>query len=173
MASVRRDDKEAPMDSFYRFEARFTALVPIGPVPDGLRLDAHFEGRVVEGELTGATVSGIDYVRFRSDGVGVLDVREVLVRDGQCVEVQAGGYMIPPAAFALPSPEVMLSPEFAWPDVELPVHGFVTFRTATQEWEQLNRTVGTFNGIANPGVGTLVIEAETLVPRSLAARIGS
>jgi hypothetical protein len=53
------------------------------------------------------------------------------------------------------------------------VHGFVTFRTATQEWEQLNRTVGTFNGIVNPGAGTLVIEAETLVPRSLAASIGS
>ena len=46
------------MDSLYRFEARFTALDPIGVVPDGLRLDAHFEGRVVEGRLAGATVTG-------------------------------------------------------------------------------------------------------------------
>lgn len=161
------------MEPLYRFEARITAMVPIGLMPEGVRLDAHFEGRVVEGELAGATVAGIDYLRFRSDGVGVLDVREVLMRDGDCVEVRAGGYVIPAAGVALPSAEVMLAPEFEWPEVELPVHGFATFATATQQWQQLNRTVGTFNGIANPGAGTLVIEAHALIPETIAARIAS
>jgi hypothetical protein len=161
------------MDSLYRFEARFTAVVPIGVVPDGLRLDAHFEGRVVEGRLAGATVAGVDYLRFRSDGVGVLDVREVLARDGDRVEVEAGGYLVPPAGFAMPSPKVMLAPDFAWPEVELPVHGFATFRTAMDGWQELNRTVGLFNGIANPGAGTLVIEAERLVPTGVTARIAA
>jgi hypothetical protein len=161
------------MDSLYRFEARFTALVPIGEVPDGLRLDAHFEGRVVEGRLAGATVTGVDYLRFRSDGVGVLDVRIVLARDGDRIEVEAGGYLFPPAGFALPPLEVMLAPDFAWPEVELPVHGFATYRTAMDRWQELNHTVGLFNGVANPGAGTLVIEAERSVRTGVPARIGA
>jgi hypothetical protein len=161
------------MDSLYRFEARFTALVPIGVVPDGLRLDAHFEGRVVEGRLAGATVTGVDYLRFRSDGVGVMDVRVVLARDGDRVEVEVGGYVVPPAGVALPPPEVMLAPEFAWPEVELPLYGFATYRTAMDWWQELNSTVGLINGVANPGAGTLVIEAERLVPTGGTARIAA
>jgi hypothetical protein len=82
-------------------------------------------------------------------------------------------YLIPPAGLALPSPEVMLTPEFTWPEVDLPVHGFAMFRTAAQEWQELNRTVGTFNGSANPGAGTLVIEAKAFVPTSVAAHISA
>jgi hypothetical protein len=159
------------MAFLYRFEARFTALVPIGPVPDGIRLDAHFEGRVREGALAGATVRGTDYLRFRSDGVGVLDVREVLARDGQSVEVRAGGYLFPPAGFALPPADVLVAPDFTWPEVELPFHGFATFSTAAPAWQQLNHTVATFNGVANPGAGTLVVEAEALTPAPVSARV--
>ena len=161
------------MEPLYRIEAQFTELVLFGPVPEGVRLDAHFEGRVVEGQLAGASVRGVDYLRFRSDGVGVLDVREVLTRDGDCVEVQAGGYLIPPTGFALPPHEVMQAPEFEWPEVELPLHGFATFATATQEWQKLNRTVGTINGIANPGAGTLVVEGHALIPAPVAEPISS
>ena len=159
------------MEPLYRFEAQFTALVPIGAVPDGVRLDAHFEGSVVEGELAGWTVRGVDYLRFRSDGVGVLDAREVLLRDAESVEVRAGGYLIPPAGFALPAPEVLLAPDFVWPELELPFYGFATFATAAQPRQQLNRTVGTFNGIANPGAGTLVVEAHPLIPKAVTARV--
>ena len=161
------------MAALYRFEARFTALVPIGPVPDGIRLDAHFEGRVVEGELAGATVRGIDYLRFRSDGVGVLDVREVLAQDGQTVEVRAGGYLTPPAGFALPPTEVRAAPDFTWPEVDLPFHGFALFSTAAREWQQLNRTVATFNGVANPGASTLVVEAEAMTATPVGARVAA
>jgi len=67
----------------------------------------------------------------------------------------------------------MLAPDFEWPEVELPLHGFATFATGTQQWQQLNRIVGTFNGIANPGAGTLLIEAHALIPETIAARIVS
>jgi hypothetical protein len=75
--------------------------------------------------------------------------------------------LIPPPEFALPSPDaIVVALSFAWPDVEVPLLGW-TFRTATHEWEHLNRTVGTFDGFANPGTGVLVIEAESSVPSRL------
>ena len=40
------------MDSF-AFEAAMTRLVPIGLVPDGLRLDAHYQGKTTEGRCPG------------------------------------------------------------------------------------------------------------------------
>jgi hypothetical protein len=83
---------------------------PTRLVPDGLRLDAPFAGSVVDGELAGAMVRGVDDVRFRRDGVGMLDVRDVPVRGSDCGEVRAGGYPIPPAGSALPSLGVMLAP---------------------------------------------------------------
>jgi hypothetical protein len=67
----------------------------------------------------------------------------------------------------------MLAPDFEWPEVELPLHGYATFATGAQPWQHLNHTVGTFNGIANPGAGTLLVEAHALVPETIAARIAS
>ena len=60
------------MEAVYRFEATLTESVPVGLVPEGVRLDVHFEGEVVEGALTGARVRGIDYLLLRADGVGVI-----------------------------------------------------------------------------------------------------
>ena len=51
------------------------------------------------------------------------------------------------------------------------VNSSCTFATATTEWHQLNRTVGTFNGVANPGTGTLVIEVQAFVPKTVAERV--
>lgn len=88
----------------YRFEAAFTELVPIGFVPEGLRLDAHYRGSVVDGDLTGAGVRGIDYLLFRPDGIGVLDVHGTVTTDRGCIAVRAGDYLLPPAEFELPPP---------------------------------------------------------------------
>ncbi len=55
------------MDLLYRFDAQITDIVSIGVVPDDLRLDVHFEGRVTEGRLVGARVRGIDDSRDRPD----------------------------------------------------------------------------------------------------------
>jgi hypothetical protein len=67
----------------------------------------------------------------------------------------------------------MLAPEFVWPALELPVDGFATYRTSASEWRQFNRTVATFNGISNPGAGTLVIEADRSRRGTSAPPIGS
>jgi hypothetical protein len=42
--SERRDDMGPCMDPLCRFKAWFIALVPIGLVPDGLRVEAGFAG---------------------------------------------------------------------------------------------------------------------------------
>jgi hypothetical protein len=155
------------MEPLYRIEAHFTSLTVVGALPDGLRLDAHFEGRVVDGEFEGATVRGSDYLRFRPDGIGVLDVREILERDGDRIDVHAGGYLVPPDGFVMPPPEVISAPGFTWPEIDMPMHGFVTFATATPDWNELNRTVATFSGSANPGAGTIVVEAAAVVPEAV------
>jgi hypothetical protein len=61
--SERRDDKWPCMAPLYRFKAWFIALVPIGLVPDGLRLEARFGGRVVDGDLAGAMLRGASSAR--------------------------------------------------------------------------------------------------------------
>jgi hypothetical protein len=62
------------MDLLYRLEGQMTETVPIGLVPEGVRLDVYFEGRLTHGQLAGARVRGIDYLLLRADGVGVTDV---------------------------------------------------------------------------------------------------
>jgi hypothetical protein len=155
------------MDPLYSLEARFTDLVLIGPVPDGLRLDAYFEGSVTSGELAGAAVRGVDYLLFRPDGVGVMDARETIAGPGVAIALRIGGYVLPPPGFALPDPDVMASPDFAWPDIALPLHGFATFRTAAPAWRHLNHTIGLAGGAANPGTGTLVVEARAFAPQDV------
>ena len=152
------------MDVLDRFEAQFTDIVPVGVVPEGLRLDVHFEGRVTEGRLAGATVRGIDYLRYRSDGVGVLDVREVLSLDGRHVDVQAQGYIPAVAGQEFPPAEVMLAPDFQWPDAASPFHGFAMALTGAPEWQDLNSTLVAFEGSANPGTGQLLVEAWAFEP---------
>jgi hypothetical protein len=155
---------EEGMQVLYCFEAQFTEIVPVGVVPEGLRLDVHFEGRVTEGRLAGARVRGIDYLRFRPDGVGVLDVREVLRLDGRHVDVQAQGYIPAVAGQEFPPFEVMLAPDFQWPDAASPLHGFAMVRTGVPEWQDLNSTLVAFEGSANPGTGQLRVEAWAFEP---------
>ena len=52
----------------YRFEAMLTEVVPIGLVPEGIRLDAFFKGSITDGPLSGATLRGIDYLLLRAEG---------------------------------------------------------------------------------------------------------
>ena len=43
----------------------------IGLVPEGLRIDSHSTGVITDGLLAGATTTGVDYLLYRHDGVGV------------------------------------------------------------------------------------------------------
>jgi hypothetical protein len=155
------------MTLVYRFEAGITEIIPVGLVPEGIRLDAYFSGRVVEGTLSGATLRGIDYVILRADGVGVIDAHDVISTDtGQHVSLHAQGYITLPPELQLPPPEVMLSPEFQWPEVPLPLHGFVLARTGAQELAWMNHTALGFEGTVNIGLGELVVEARVMHPHS-------
>jgi hypothetical protein len=145
----------------YAFEATITRVVPIGLVPEGLRLDAYYQGRMTEGPLTGDTVDGVDYLLLRRDGVGVIDVRQVFSGEGgRTVTTRVHGYLTPSGP--MPPLEAMADPGFAWPDAEIPMHGAVDLRTAAPELQELNATVYGFTGTVNVARGELRIRAQSL-----------
>lgn len=92
----------------------------------------------------------------------MIDAYEVVSTDsGQHVSAHAQGYITPPPEVQLPPPEVILSPEFQWPDVPLPLHGFVLYRTGAEELAWMNSSALAFEGTVNVGTGKLIIEART------------
>jgi hypothetical protein len=157
------------MELLYRFEAALTDIVPIGLVPEGVRLDAHFEGTVAEGALDGARMRGVDYLLLRADGVGVIDAYETITTgDGRAISVHARGYIVPPPGVEMPPPHVLLDPDFRWPDAPLPMHGFLLFRTGAAGWEELNSTAAAFEGSVNVGAGVLTVTAQASLSSPLA-----
>lgn len=145
----------------YAFEASMTRVVPIGLVPEGLRLDANYAGTITEGPLSGAAVEGLDHFLVRPDGVGVIDARQVFSGgDGRTVASAVRGYVTPPAG--MPPLEEIADPAFVWPDVDLPMHGAVDLRTAVPEMRALNATVFGFTGTLNVARGELRVRAQTL-----------
>jgi len=151
----------------YAFDARLTSVVPIGLVPDGLRVDVSFEGTVTEGPMTGGSLTGIDYLLFRRDGVGVVDVR-MLVRlpGGGTAAVTARGYMIAP--FEMPPLETLAAPDFQWPDAETALHGCATIQTMESALAAANQTMYGFAGTTNPGRGDMRVRAHSLTSLPLA-----
>jgi hypothetical protein len=143
----------------YVLTARFTKLGPIGLVPDGIRMDNEFGGRISGGVLDGATLTGVDYFRIRTDGVGVVDARELVELGGARVAVRVTGYVLPPAGMPLPSPEALLAPDFAWPDAPFTIEAFATFETGAPELADLNRVTVIHTGTANMATGELTVYA--------------
>jgi len=106
---------------------------------------------------------------LRSDGVGVLDVRATLKTDqAENVAVEAHGYSLPPDGMPAVPPEVLLSPDFKWPDLPLPLHGFALYRTGSPRLAELNSTALAFEGTANLGTAKLEISAHQLVAAAVA-----
>jgi hypothetical protein len=114
----------------YRFEARLTDTVEIGPVGGGIRLDNYFDGRMTEGALAGARVRGIDQVRIRDDGSVVLDIRETIETDRGAISADVRGY-------AIPDPDA--------PHVH-EIRGFALFDTAVPEYAPYNTAVVAIHG---------------------------
>jgi hypothetical protein len=153
------------MELLYRFQASLTETVLVGLVPEGIRLDVHFAGQVTAGAFVGARVRGVNYLLLRGDGVGVIDEHETIdAGDGRVVSAHAQGYIVPPEGAEFPPPEVLLSPEFTWPDdVPLPVRGFVLYRTGAPDLAYLNRIVASFDGYVDVGRTQLVVAAHNAV----------
>lgn len=118
------------MNLDYRFQARLTDTVEIGPVSGGIRLDNYFDGRMTDGELAGARVRGIDRVRIRVDGSVVLDIRETIETDRGAISADVRGY-------AIPDPEVPNLHE---------IRGFAVFDTAVPEYAEYNTAVVAIHG---------------------------
>jgi hypothetical protein len=118
------------MNLDYRFQARLTDTVEIGPVSGGVRLDNYFDGRVTAGELAGARVRGIDQIRIRDDGSVVLDIRETIETDRGSISADVRGY-------AIPDPDA--------PHVH-EIRGFALFDTAVPEYAAYTTAVVAIHG---------------------------
>lgn len=150
------------MDS-YAFEGQFTNVVPIGLTPLGLRVDLDFTGTLTDGPLTGATISGTDFLLLRHDGIGQVNVQERITQGDRVVaSLRFLGYAVPP--IALPELSVLFTPDFAWPDIELPMHGAAFFEAASEEVSAATATVYGISGAVNLGAGTVHIAAKSLAP---------
>lgn len=159
-------DMETPqLELVYAFDAQFTGVLPIGVTLRGVRLDLPYSGEVVAGPLEGATVGGTDYLLLRSDGVGVMDVRAFMTtQDGDTVAVMAEGYVFMPESVELPPPDVFLSPDFVWPDMDFTLRGFALYETGSAALDAFNRAALMVGGAANMGRGTLHATAHAFYP---------
>jgi hypothetical protein len=114
----------------YRFEARLTDSVEIGPVDGGIRFDNYFDGHMTHGELAGARVRGLDQIRIRDDGSVVLDIRETIETGHGAISADVRGYAIP--------------------DRDAPqlheIRGFALFSTTVPEYAAYNTAVVAVHG---------------------------
>ena len=156
-----------PPDFAFRMEATFTDVAVIGMLPEGLRIDAHYNGSMIAGPLAGAIVRGVDYLLIRSDGVTVLDVRETITTaTGSCIAVRAQGYgsvrSEPQAGADAVPPQ---GAKVAWPDASSPLLGVAICQTTDPEFLWMNEAMLVFNGTANLGTGKLQAVGRVLTPQ--------
>ncbi len=150
----------------YEFEAQLD-VVPIGLVPEGIRMANSFEGRVRRGILEGARVWGIDHFVLRNDGVGLIDAQKTISRDDVHLFEHVRGYCLPPADLPMPPLEALLAPDFEWPDIPFAIQGFSSFRAAAPELRHLNRALAAIDGWASFATGALVVQTRLLPHRGL------
>lgn len=139
------------MNLDYRFEARLTDTVEIGPVSGGVRLDNYFDGHVTDGELAGARVRGIDQIRIRDDGSVVLDIRETIETDRGAISADVRGY-------AIPDPLASHVHE---------IRGFALFDTAVPEYAAYNTAVVAIHGSVDMVTRELEITGRAVSPAAV------
>lgn len=145
----------------YRFEAHLD-IVPIGLVPEGLRMANSFEGEVTEGLLRGARVWGIDHLLLRFDGIAIIDAQKTISLDNTHLHEHVHGYGLPPTGAPLPPVEELLRPDFVWPDATCAVLGTSTFRASGPKLQHLNAAVCRVDGWFNFASGALGVETRLL-----------
>lgn len=145
----------------YTFQAELTRITPVGLTVLGLRIDFSFTGSITEGQLTGCTVEGIDYLLIRPDGVGVINVRERISNGDRVIAaVRAEGYIVPP--FPMPELSVLADPNFPWPDIDLLLHGAAFWETSGEDLSVAAATAYGFTGSANVVTRVLTVSARSL-----------
>jgi hypothetical protein len=139
------------MNLDYRFAARLTDTVEIGPVDGVVRVENYFDGQMTEGELAGARVRGLDRLRIRADGSVALDIRETIEAERGAIGADVRGYAIP--------------------DPQAPhrhtIHGFALFTTAVPEYAAYNTAVVFIEGTVDMVTRELSIEGRALEPTTV------
>lgn len=113
----------------------------IGPTPAGHRMNMELSGKTRAGSRVGGEISGVDFLRLRSDGAAELDVYVTLISPAkQVVAVRASG--------------------LATIDSDGRASGFlaVRFETGDDELNWLNRAVGVASTSADMSKGSLSVE---------------
>lgn len=147
-AAYADDVIDAP---FFDLELQLVGMDFVGVVPEGMRFDGRTLGVVSDGMLSGAEVTAIDYLLFRHDGVGVVDVRGLAVHeDGTTAAMTFKGFLGEPTPGLL---EAMLDPAYAYEDVDMPVHGALWLQTMAPQYAFANHTVFGCVGAVNPAQG--------------------
>ena len=112
----------------YEMKLKMPPGINIGPVPEGIRIDAPFAGEV-SGPSVHGKVDGVDYVLFRPDGVGRLHIHAVITTDGgDLISVEAAGLMT------------------ATPDGRFAIKEVLTYHTGSKELAWLNSIQGLADG---------------------------
>jgi hypothetical protein len=142
----------------YRWEGRLTETSPAGQSEEGMHFENAFEGDLVSGDLGAGSVRGVDRFTLRPDGVGVVDVTLTISSEAGTVASDVRGYVLPPDGMPAPTPEAIAAPGFAWPDVDLPIVEYCTYRTDEPALAHLNRVISPGRGTVNMATRRLVLE---------------
>jgi hypothetical protein len=113
----------------------------IGPTPAGHRMNMELNGRTRAGSRIEGEISGVDFLRLRSDGAAELEVHVTLTTPAtQVVAVRASG--------------------LATLDSDGRASGYlaVRFETGDDELGWLNQAVGVASTTADMSTGTLTVE---------------
>lgn len=158
-AAIADDAAETP---YIVMEMQIVGQDFVGLVPEGIRIDSYSSGVITEGLLAGATAQGVDYILYRHDGVGVLDIRGFAVHpDGVTSSVTMKGFLGEPMPGMI---EAMLDIDFEPPDVDIPLHGAAWFQTMAPQYAFLNHTVFGCTGTVNLVQGVARITCRSLAP---------
>jgi Protein of unknown function (DUF3237) len=143
-ANLREKEAVVHLEPLYQFAATLRPQ-PIGPTPDGMRIDVEFEGDLDPGGRLTGHLKAVNYVTVRGDGVQLVDVRGTISRsDGAVVSFMANGITVPAAGGSAV------------------VRDAATYQTASSDLEWLNRTIGFIGGTADLRTGELRLAAYTL-----------
>jgi hypothetical protein len=153
----------------YRFQGRLGELNPLGLFADGIRFHNTFEGTVIDGPFAGGRIYGIDKFLLRPDGVGEIVAPEVIELGEHRISLDVRGFVVPPAGAPVPPLEVLLDPDFEFPDVAFRVTGSAVAATTSVEHDALNRSTIVVEGTVNMATGLLDVTARVVEVEDRAA----
>lgn len=138
------------------FSASLDVPQVVGQVADGFRQIVYVKSGTVSGSKLNGTVlpGGGDWVRVRSDGIFVLDVRVTIeLDDGQLALMTESAYgVIPQAVFGRIAAGEEVDP------AEYSVRAVMRFETASEQYAWINQTLFIGVGTLGPRVETVSYE---------------